>query len=556
MRFVKYAGRVFLVFFGAAHVWASDYMMNQDGTSYLDIGDAFFHGNWRAALNLHWSPLYALVLGAARRIFSVPMRWEYPLVHIVNFAVFVLLVIPCFEFFWGNVFRSDVSAGEQRPYPEAAWWVVGYAMLAVTAHLQRAIELVAPDLMVTGFLLLAAGMLVRLRSATSRALDFVSLGAALGFGYLAKAPMFPVAFFFFVAAAAGRRFNPRQLLRLCVMILSFALFAGPFMVLLTRHKGGLTFGESGRLNLAWNIDGTTPRYMFWEGGPPGSGMPIHPPRQIWRSPDVYEIASPIHTTYPLWYDPYYWHEGVRVYPDMHGFVRTSAQSLKVYLRFFFFEEYAPALTVLLFLAALRGDCLAIFRQLLKRWPLLLVAVCALGMFGLILVEPRYVAGYFLLFWPPLFLATGAFIPSNARLARAAAFALAIMVLPMLRQGVFEERQLTSEQDNTNAAIAIQQSGIRPGDKIAYIGDAIRAFWAKLDRVFIVAEAPSHYWSANGEYRPVATSFWQSPEFEQAAISDALKKTDARAIVALKPSTGVPRGWQQVGGTRLCVKFLR
>jgi hypothetical protein len=112
-----------------------------------------------------------------------------------------------------------------------------------------------------------------------------------------------------------------------------------------------------------------------------------------RSPDVYEFASPIHTTYPLWYDPYYWHEGVRVYPDTHGFVRTSAQSLKVYLRFFFFEEYAPALTVLLFLAALRGDCLAIFRQLLKHWPLLLVAVCALGMFGLILVEPRYVAGY-------------------------------------------------------------------------------------------------------------------------------------------------------------------
>ena len=209
-----------------------------------------------------------------------------------------------------------------------------------------------------------------------------------------------------------------------------------------------------------------------------------------------------------------------------------------------------------FLAALRGDCLPIFRQLLKRWPLLLVAVCALGMFGLILVEPRYVAGYFLLFWPPLFLATGAFIPSNARLARGAPFALAIMVLPMLRQGVFEERQLTSEHDNTNAAIAIQQSGIRPGDKLAYIGDAIRAFWAKLDRLVIVAEAPSHYWSPNGEYRPVATSFWQSPEFEQAATSEALKKTDARAIVALKPSTGVPRGWQQVGGTRLCVKFLR
>lgn len=133
---------------------------------------------------------------------------------------------------------------------------------------------------------------------------------------------------------------------------------------------------------------------------------------------------------------------------------------------------------------------------------------------------------------------------------------AIVVLPMLRRGVFEERQVTSEQDNINAAIAVQQSGIRPGDKIAYIGDGIRAFWAKLDKVYIVAEAPSHYWSANGDYRPVASSFWQSPESEQAAICDALRKTDAAAILALKPSTRVPEGWQQVGGSRLCVKFLR
>jgi hypothetical protein len=553
-RLAKYAGRASLVVFAAAHLWASRFQMNADGISYLDIGDACFRGNWRAALNLHWSPLYPLVLGAARRVFPVPMKWEYPLVHAVNFVIF-LLVIPCFEFFWGSAFRSDGNSAERLPSTEAAWWLIGYVMLAVTAQMQRAIEFVTPDLIVTGVLFLAAGMLMRVRSGKSPR-DFLALGAILGLGYLAKAPMFPVAFFFFVAAAAGRTFNPRQLLRLGMMILSFALFSAPFMGLLSKHKGRFTFGESGKLNLAWNIDGTAPRYMFWEGGPPGSGMPVHPPRQIWRSPDVYEFASPIHTTYPLWYDPYYWHEGVRVYPDMHGFVRTSTQSLKVYLRFFFFEEYAPALTVLLFLAALRGDCLAIFRHLLRHWPLLLVVVCALGMFALILVEPRYVAGYLLLLWAPLFLATGAFTTSSTRFVRAAALALAIMALPMLRGGVIDESKLDAQQDNLNTAIAVLQSGIRPGDQIAYIGDGIRAVWAKLDRVTIVAEAPSHYWSANGEYRPVASSFWQSPEPEQAAICDALKRTDARAILAPTPSTGVPSGWQKVGRTNLCVKSLR
>ena len=46
---------------------------------------------------------------------------------------------------------------------------------------------------------------------------------------------------------------------------------------------------------------------------------------------------------------------------------------------------------------------------------------------------------------------------------------------------------------TILAIAIQQSSIRPGDKVAYCGDGMSAFWAALDRVSIVAEVPIHYW---------------------------------------------------------------
>ncbi len=530
--------------------------MNPDGISYVDIGDAFFHGNWTAVLNPYWSPLYPVALGAARRIFSVPLKWEYPLIHAVNFAIFVFLIIPCFEFFWGTVFGSDLSPGQQLPCFDASWWVVGYALLAVTMHMQQALAVVTPDLMVTGLLLLAAGILVRVGSETSRARDFLLLGAVLGVGYLAKAPMFPVAFFFFVAAFARRRLDSRQLLRLCLMILSFALVSVPLVFLLSRHNRGFTFGESGKLNLAWHIDGVAPWYEFWEGGPPGSGMPVHPPRQIWRSPDVYEFATPISATYPLWRDPRYWHEGVRAHADAHGMARASLQNLRIYLKFFGEEYYVPFVTVLLFLTALRRDYLAVFRHLLTHWPLLLVAVCALVMYGVILVDPRFVAGFLFLLWPPLFLATGAFTSNTNRVARAAAFSLAIMVLPMLRRGLIEERHQDTEQNNINTAIAVQQSGVNPGDKVAYIGDAIEAVWAKLDQVSIVVEAPSHYWSADGHFRAVEKPFWQSLESEQAAIYDALGKTDIKAILATTPSTGVPGGWQQVGHTNLCVKFLR
>jgi len=70
----KYAGRAFLFLFGLANVWAFDYMLGPDSISYLDIGDGCFRGNWRALLNLHWSPLYPIVVGAVRRVFSVPMK--------------------------------------------------------------------------------------------------------------------------------------------------------------------------------------------------------------------------------------------------------------------------------------------------------------------------------------------------------------------------------------------------------------------------------------------------------------------------------------------------
>ena len=33
--------------------------MISDGVSYLDIGDAYFRGDWKAAVNAYWSPVYS-----------------------------------------------------------------------------------------------------------------------------------------------------------------------------------------------------------------------------------------------------------------------------------------------------------------------------------------------------------------------------------------------------------------------------------------------------------------------------------------------------------------
>ncbi len=43
----------------AAHGWAQRFTMNADGISYLDIGDAYWRGDWHNAINAYWSPLYS-----------------------------------------------------------------------------------------------------------------------------------------------------------------------------------------------------------------------------------------------------------------------------------------------------------------------------------------------------------------------------------------------------------------------------------------------------------------------------------------------------------------
>jgi hypothetical protein len=110
--------RLVVLSLGGLHVWAAvvSHSMNEDGISYLDIGDAYFKGDWWAAVNSVWSPMYSWILGLVMRVAEPPMEWEFALVHVINFMIFVG-ALACFEFFWrqltayhrsqygGNIFR-------------------------------------------------------------------------------------------------------------------------------------------------------------------------------------------------------------------------------------------------------------------------------------------------------------------------------------------------------------------------------------------------------------------------------------------------------------------
>src|SRR4051812_46570039 len=47
----------------AGAAWLTRRTMNPDGISYLDLADAWRHGQWDHALSEYWSPLYSWLLG-------------------------------------------------------------------------------------------------------------------------------------------------------------------------------------------------------------------------------------------------------------------------------------------------------------------------------------------------------------------------------------------------------------------------------------------------------------------------------------------------------------
>src|ERR1700682_4569430 len=110
-----------------------------DTISYLDMGDYFFAGDWRAILNGLWSPLFPFLHGLTRWFFKPTMMWEPVLVQSTNFVIYVSTVLA-FHFFWGELFclyktlSGKASQVSSSSLSENEFWIFGYSIF-LFAHL-------------------------------------------------------------------------------------------------------------------------------------------------------------------------------------------------------------------------------------------------------------------------------------------------------------------------------------------------------------------------------------------------------------------------------------
>jgi hypothetical protein len=534
---------------GSAHIWINRRnMCDIDGISYVEIGEAFLRGDWAHAINAYWSPLYGLFLAAPLRLFQTSPEHEIYVLQLVNVLLYAG-TLAALDFLLQQIIEAKGllcqrnTAGETTPFP--AWGVIalGYALFAWAAAYWFFLYLVVPDMLLTGLFLCATGIVLRIRHRGASWRRFVALGLVLGVGYLTKTVMFPLAFVFLTVAALATKGLRRNGRYAAVGALVFALIAVPLAVAISAQVRRPTFGETGRLNYLWYVDGITP-WRFWRGEPPGSGTPKHPVRLLSQSPRIYEFATPVAGTYPIWYDPSYWYAGASPPFDVRKQIWRLEKSMRFYAHEFAYSFQPLLLGGLLVLCFMGGRVAgrAALTSLLQQWPLWVPPLAGLAFYTAVWVEMRYVAAFLVILWLSLFAAVR--IPGGAGSWRRNAVVglVAIVLVPTV---VCTARDLAYEKlnpDNDSAvqwqdAEAMRRLGIEPGDAVAVIGDGFfnGTRWAHLARVRIIAELPD------------AVQFWKASSGERARVLAVFKKTGAKAVFTPNaPPWSFRDGWHTLG----------
>jgi hypothetical protein len=536
--------------FALLNCWTCRFIMNPDGVSYQDMGDQFWRGNWHDALNSYWSPLYGWLIGLIFRIARPAMAWQYPVVHLLNFAI-LLAALFCFEFFWRELlaWREDKNrGGESEPYA----WALGYLLFAYVHFVFHPLELVTPDLIVAALVYLASGWMLRFAAGRMSTAYAGLLGVVLGVGCLAKAAMFPFAVVVLATmfAVACKRRAGKWLAG--TALLGFLAISIPFIAALSWNAHRFTLGDSGKLNVAWLVNGAVPT----DDHSQSSSSPVDPlrrTRKLLGWPAVYEFSTPVAGTFPVWYDPAYWCAGIDTHLHPARVIVTFAKNMVHYAGDMLVDTgFLTAVLLLLFL--LSDQVREAWRRLMGFWPVLVPAVAVILMYAMVVLETRYFSGVTAVVWGAVAASTGiAREEWRTRVFRAACLALGgLLVCTAL--WTLSAGHAKNGQSAKQVAVAerLRSMGMKPGDRVALIGNGFHELsWARLERVKIVAEVPEETATDDS-----AAAFWSSAPQGERTVLDLLKTTGATAVIADAPPAVLPPGWLRVGDTGHAVYFFQ
>jgi hypothetical protein len=531
-----------------------------DSTSYIEMASSAVRDSPAVLFkNAYWSPLYPAILALMMAVVRPSLAAELHAAYVVHWLIFLFTTV-CFSLLMGTFLRwLRLNSWPELTRDGAlfkAFVCFGYAFFLLS-NMNHTLWYVTPDMLLQGMVYLSAACGLRLFLPGACWRHAAALGFVLGLGYMAKAAMFPAAllligilFLQLPRDRLGRR-------NAAIVLACFGLTAAPLVLSLSHEKHRLTFGDSGKMNYAWFVDGIPP-YAGWIGKPAETGIPAHAPRTIGETPLILEFRTPVSGTLPIWYDPSYWWEGVRAPVDVR---RQWAALFRP-----FHQVHSKQIVLLALAAALAPLSLLSFRirkairdggsqtWILILWP---ASVCL--MYGLLLFSYRFVVAYSVL----AFLGAAALVLQPFRSAtRVRALAAAALLLtvagvarlrPTLQAALHpnEDRSLTRAEgtDDAHSSAAAAQGlgrlGIRPGDEIGVLGHTFDCYYARLAGVRIVAQI----WED-----PDRIAGMSAPEVRR--VLTQLKQIGVKALVSrAKPGFVNDEGWSAIARTDLYVRML-
>lgn len=555
---------VLMVLAGAGYARYDSYQLDGDALSFMDIADALLRRDWAKVANAYWNPLYPAVL-AAGQIVAHPSRWdELQLFYWVNFVIFLLAIGACLFFVRSlSQLRTRIS-GEKtvRPvFSPVALQFVSLALLFFSFQRELSLGKVRSDALLLVCLLLAGGLFFCLQR-TQRLGYFPALGFVLGLAYLTKSFAFlptvvllggTLVYGLLRQAGAARR---RTVLGVVLAGFCFAVVAVPYIAAISKRQGRLTTGDSGPLNYAFDVDGTERFHAFRYPGQ-GAGRATvafkHHELLLVQDPPVYSYAPHAWGTAPLWFDPAYWDDRVHPHFYLRGQIDRLARSVVQLLRFL--VAHPEGLVVLAVLLA--AGC--IYRQP-RRDVLLLLPMPLWGglMFAIYMpvdLQDRYLTAAFLLMMLPVMamLRRPPSVPLG-RMPTAMALLLALLALADGTRDLGERRRTlivtgypsgAYSKETFPAARGLEALGVKPGDKLACLGDQAcypDPYWARLVGAQLMAQVDT--------LNQDPAFLWRSYRNKEVII-EALRSQEVKVLVAkFEPAAQQPEGWTQLGSSNL------
>lgn len=540
---------------GSAHAWwgiclccagiltyAARYSMNPDGLTYLDLASEVVSGGPSKLVNGLWSPGYPALISVAILLFRPSSAQEFPLIHFVNFLMFVFALtgFSVFLRYSLKTMSDDAAVNESK---NTYFKPFAFSTFLLFTLKYIGVEVATPDLGVAAIVFLAAGISCRLYLPDPSWKHFLALGLVLGVGYYFKAAVLPLgvallALLFLLLPLSKKHISRQKLVLSLLLSLSvFLLVSAPLVAALSFRANTLSFGEAGRLNYAWHVN-----RLLWTGGqePPEENTTLeHPARKLLTTPMTLEFATPISGTYPIWYDPSYWYAHAIARFDVRQQIAALILSWRVYKSTM--EEtmaYTAGAIVLLVLGDYkrRNIVIAIARKL---WWQLLWAFVACSMFALVHVEPRYVGAFLVLFWVALY---GALLPGVERRVKFAVLAtvLCTVIVPFLGYVAMTSMRIARDlahpklPEYQTAGVGLSDLGLQKGDRLAVVGYAYNCYYARFARLRVVAQIPD------------TKEFWRLSTAELKVVTERLASIGVKAVVASNgPDTPGLAEWKDV-----------